>query len=95
MSAIDKLKNSSGIISFDATAPANTSKTVKAGESMDIDMVNGSSDNVSVEKEQPAIEIVAIGLTSSLYTTAIPVEPLSNKLGKAAGKTVGSVVLSL
>ena len=34
MSAIDKLKNSSGIISFDTTAPANTSKTVKAGESM-------------------------------------------------------------
>ena len=51
MSAIDKLKNGSGVISFDTTTPVNTSKTVKAGESIDINMVDGKEDNVAVEDQ--------------------------------------------
>ena len=49
MSAIDKLKNGSGIIAFDTTAPAAVSeKTIKPGQSMDIDMMGGE-EKVSVE----------------------------------------------
>lgn len=51
MSAIDRLKNGSGIISFDATANAPTEKTVKAGQSMDIDMMGGN-DSVKVESSE-------------------------------------------
>lgn len=51
MSAIDRLKNGSGIISFDATSNAPTEKTVKSGQSMDIDMMGGN-DSVKVESSE-------------------------------------------
>ena len=49
MSAIDKLKNGSGIIAFDTTASSAVSeKIIKPGQSMDIDMMGGE-EKVSVE----------------------------------------------
>lgn len=51
MGAIDKLKNNSGIISFDTTTSSSI-KTVAAGESMDIDMVNNPIDNIAVEVDK-------------------------------------------
>ena len=51
MSAIDKLKNDSGIISFDTTAPNTSEKTVKAGEEMEINMIDGE-EKVSVESSE-------------------------------------------
>lgn len=51
MSAIDKLKNGSGIISFDATAQGVSEKTIKPGQSMEIDMMGGD-EKVSVESPE-------------------------------------------
>ena len=51
MSAIDRLKNGSGIISFDATSNAPAEKTVKSGQSMDIDMMGGN-DSVKGENSE-------------------------------------------
>ena len=73
MSAIDKLKNGSGIISFDTTASANTGKTVKAGEAMDIDMIEGS-DNVSVEATTESSEMNLGSLRRGNHQVVLPKE---------------------
>lgn len=86
MSAIDKLKNGSGIISFDTTASANTGKTVKVGESMDIDMLGGA-DNVSVEAASESTEMNLGSLRRGNHQVVLPKE---NNV-PAASRTVASV----
>ena len=87
MSAIDKLKNGSGIISFDTTAPANTGKTVKAGEAMDIDMIEGS-DNVSVEAPEESSEMNLGSLRRGNHQVVLPKE---KNTAPAAARTVASI----
>ena len=87
MSAIDKLKNGSGIISFDATAPANTGKTVKAGEAMDIDMTGGS-DSVSVEAPAESSEMNLGNLRKGNHQIVLPKE---KNVAPAASRTVASI----
>ena len=88
MSAIDKLKNNSGIISFDTTASANTGKTVKAGEAMDIDMIEGS-DNVSVEATTESSEMNLGSLRRGNHQVVLPKE---KNAAPTATRTVASVV---
>lgn len=70
MSAIDKLKNGSGIISFDATAPTISEKTIKPGQSMDIDMMGGD-EKVSVE---PTEEMNMSSLGKGKHQVVLPKE---------------------
>lgn len=89
MSAIDKLKNGSGIISLDATTPVNTGKTVKAGESMDIDMVNGA-DNVAVENPVESTEMNLGNLRKGKHQVVMPKEQGTGERSIASIGAIGT-----
>lgn len=87
MSAIDKLKNGSGIIAFDTTAPAAVSeKTIKPGQSMDIDMMGG--------EEKVSVESTAMNLSNlgrGKHQVVLPKESQPSIPATPATRTVANI----
>lgn len=88
MSAIDKLKNGSGVISFDTTVPGTAERTIKAGENMAIDMVSGSEEKVSVQSSEPEVNLG--NLRKGKHQMVLPKEKQQPPVG--SGRAVASIM---